>query len=55
MVAGVGDRLLAMAARHADIVGIATMRDELGIGYFTFNLTPSVSWDTLEKLLSALK
>jgi probable F420-dependent oxidoreductase len=132
MVAGVGDRLLAMAAQHADIVAIATMgtRDQLaerieylkacagprfshlevafsffqlaiddpddlsilrmiapdapeselrslvtflggsvdeavdrirslhqdlGISYFTFSLTPSVNWATLEKLLAALK
>ncbi|HZE66883.1 MAG TPA: TIGR03621 family F420-dependent LLM class oxidoreductase [Sporichthyaceae bacterium] len=132
MVAGIGDRLLAMAARHADIVAFATMgrrehlaerisylktqaggrfqdlelafgffqtsidtpddlsmlrriapeapeaelrksitllngsvdeaaeivrslHDELGITYFTFSLTPGVRWETLEKLLAAIK
>jgi probable F420-dependent oxidoreductase len=132
MVAGVGNRLLAMAAQHADIIGIATMRnrthlgeriqyvktqagdrfddielqfsffqtsiddpddlsilrrlapdataaelrqlvtllggpvteaadqirslrDEFGISYFTFNLTPSVSWESLEKIVAAVK
>ena len=132
MVAGVGDRLLAMAAQHADIIGIATMRDrahlaeriryvkaqagdrfddielefsffqtsiddpddlstlhmlapdasaselrqlvtflggsvteaadqirslreEFGISYFTFNLTPSAGWETLEKIVAAVK
>ena len=132
MVAGVGDRLLTMAARHADIIAIATlgdhahlaervayvkeqagerlveielafsffqtsidipddvsilqrlapygrpidhrtqatflggppeaaadriraMHEELGITYFTFNLTPSVSWQSLEKIIAALR
>ncbi|MFI5778018.1 TIGR03621 family F420-dependent LLM class oxidoreductase [Nocardia sp. NPDC051570] len=132
MVAGVGDRVLAMAAEHADIVAIATMgnrddlaerieyvetkagdrfdeielafsffqasiddpddlsilrmlapgrsdadlrrtatflgdsiaeaadrirslREELGISYFTFSLAPGLSWDTLEKLVAELK
>jgi probable F420-dependent oxidoreductase len=132
MVGGVGDRVLAMAAEHADIVAIATygdrdhlaeraayvkakagdrvdevelsfgffqasiddpddlsmlrmiipgvsdadlrrravflgdsigeaadrvraMRDELGISYFTFALSPGLSWESLEKLIAALK
>lgn len=132
MIAGIGDRMLTMAARHADIVAFPTMgtrdhlvervgflkekaggrfpeielafsffqsgiddphelsilkflapeasdeqlrdlvtylpgpveeaadrirslHDELGITYFTFNLTPDVRWETLEKLLAALK
>jgi probable F420-dependent oxidoreductase len=132
MVAGVGDRVLAVAAEHADIVAIATMgdkehlaervhylkakagdrldeielafgffqasiddpddlsilrtllpdrsdaelrlsatflgdsiaeaadrvrslRDELGISYFHFSIAPGLSWDTLEKLVAALK
>jgi hypothetical protein len=34
---------------------IPSLRDEFGISYFTFNLTPSVSWETLEKLVAAVK
>jgi len=34
---------------------IRSLHEELGITYFTFALTPTVKWETLEKLLSALR
>ncbi|MFD6162544.1 TIGR03621 family F420-dependent LLM class oxidoreductase [Nocardia sp. NPDC060256] len=34
---------------------IRCLRDELGISYFSFVRTPGLSWDTLEKLIAALK
>jgi probable F420-dependent oxidoreductase len=34
---------------------IRRMHRELGISYFTFNKTPDISWETLEKLIAAVK
>jgi probable F420-dependent oxidoreductase len=34
---------------------IRSLHEELGISYFTFTLTPTVKWETLEKLLAALR
>ncbi|MBB4688214.1 TIGR03621 family F420-dependent LLM class oxidoreductase [Amycolatopsis jiangsuensis] len=34
---------------------IRSLHEVLGITYFTFNLTPTVKWETLEKLVAALK
>jgi probable F420-dependent oxidoreductase len=34
---------------------IQRLREELGITYFTLNKTDSTSWDTLEKLIAALR
>jgi probable F420-dependent oxidoreductase len=34
---------------------IRSPHDDLGISYFTFSITPTVKWETLEKLLSALR
>ena len=34
---------------------IRRMHRELGITYFTFNKTPDTSWETLEKLIAAVK
>jgi len=31
------------------------LRDELGISYFHLNKTPSTSWETLERLIAAVK
>jgi hypothetical protein len=34
---------------------IRSLHEVLGITYFTFSLTPTVKWETLEKLLAALR
>jgi probable F420-dependent oxidoreductase len=34
---------------------IHRLHDDLGISYFTLNATPGTSWDTLEKLVAALR
>jgi probable F420-dependent oxidoreductase len=34
---------------------IRRLHDDLGISYFTFNATPGTSWNTLEKLVAAVR
>lgn len=34
---------------------IRSLHEALGITYFTFSLSPTVRWESLEKLLAALR
>jgi alkanesulfonate monooxygenase SsuD/methylene tetrahydromethanopterin reductase-like flavin-dependent oxidoreductase (luciferase family) len=68
MVAGRGDKVLTLAAQHADIVGIAgvasdaeladriqALRRQHGISHVSFNALDGIAWANLEKLIAAVK